>query len=194
MNAQEFVRKWGPQGSGYALNERAGAQAHFIDLCRVLNVPEPADRENYCFERGITQTGSAAQRTDGFADVWLRGHFAWEYKAPGKSLQKALAQLMMYALPLENPPLLVVSDRLVIEVHTHFNGHPSEKHAFALEEVTRPLYNRRPAWLEQAHEALDHAVALGYGWADYTPAMSDDEILRRLLALNLARSGAGARS
>ena len=50
------------------------------------------------------------------------------------------------------------------------------------------LYNQRPAWLAQAHAALDAAVAAAYGWADWTPAMADDEILRRLLALNLARS------
>jgi type II restriction/modification system DNA methylase subunit YeeA len=48
------------------------------------------------------------------------------------------------------------------------------------------LYNQRPAWLAQAHAALDAAVAAAYGWADYTPAMPDDEILKRLLALNLA--------
>jgi hypothetical protein len=46
----------------------------------------------------------------------------------------------------------------------------------------------RPVWLAQAHEALDTAVAAAYGWADYTPAMPDDEILRRLLALNLQRA------
>ena len=50
------------------------------------------------------------------------------------------------------------------------------------------LYNQRPAWLAQAHEALDAAVAAAYGWADYSPAMADDEILRRLLALNLVRA------
>ncbi|WP_307776823.1 DNA methyltransferase [Ottowia beijingensis] len=54
------------------------------------------------------------------------------------------------------------------------------------------LYNQRPAWLAQAHEQLDAAVAAAYGWADYTPQMPDDEILRRLLALNLARAGSGA--
>jgi hypothetical protein len=48
-----------------------------------------------------------------------------------------------------------------------------------------------PAWLVQAHEALDAAVAAAYGWADYTPAMADDEILRRLLQLNLQRAGTG---
>ena len=49
---------------------------------------------------------------------------------------------------------------------------------------------RDTAWLAQAHSALDAAVAAAYGWADYTPAMPDDEILRRLLALNHERSGA----
>ena len=52
MQAQEFIRKWQTGSAAHALNERAGAQAHFIDLCRVLGVPEPADPERYCFERG----------------------------------------------------------------------------------------------------------------------------------------------
>ena len=50
------------------------------------------------------------------------------------------------------------------------------------------LYNLRPAWLAAAHAQLDAAVAAAYGWADYTANMPDDEILRRLLALNLQRS------
>jgi hypothetical protein len=50
------------------------------------------------------------------------------------------------------------------------------------------LYNARPAWLALAHRTLDQAVAAAYGWADYTPEMPDDEILRRLLALNLERA------
>jgi hypothetical protein len=48
------------------------------------------------------------------------------------------------------------------------------------------LYNASPAWLLLAHSSLDQAVALAYGWADYTPDTPDDEILRRLLALNQA--------
>jgi hypothetical protein len=51
------------------------------------------------------------------------------------------------------------------------------------------LYNQRPAWLDQAHQVLDRAVAEAYGWADYTGAMADEEILRRLLKLNMERSG-----
>ena len=56
MLAPAFVRKWGPGGPAFELNERAGAQAHFIDLCRVLGVPEPDDPQAYCFERGVTKT------------------------------------------------------------------------------------------------------------------------------------------
>ena len=67
----------------------------------------------------------------------------------------------------------------------------SEADAKALHKRTLTnLYNQRPAWLAQAHEQLDTAVAAAYGWADYTPQMPDDEILRRLLALNLARAAA----
>jgi len=50
------------------------------------------------------------------------------------------------------------------------------------------LYNAKPAWLTMAHQQLDQAVASAYGWADYRADMPDDEILQRLLALNLARS------
>jgi hypothetical protein len=53
------------------------------------------------------------------------------------------------------------------------------------------LYNARPAWLNLAHQELDKAVAAAYDWPDYTPEMPDDEILRRLLALNLQRAAAG---
>ena len=50
------------------------------------------------------------------------------------------------------------------------------------------LYNQRPAWLADAHVALDAAVAAAYGWADYSAAMTDNEILARLLALNHERA------
>ena len=47
---------------------------------------------------------------------------------------------------------------------------------------------RWPGFLEAAHKALDELVAAAYGWADYTADMPDEEILKRLLALNLERS------
>lgn len=54
------------------------------------------------------------------------------------------------------------------------------------------LYNARPTWLDLAHRELDAAVAAAYGWTDYTPEMAEEEILRRLLALNLERAAAAA--
>ena len=53
------------------------------------------------------------------------------------------------------------------------------------------LYNRRPVWLDDAHEALDRAVLAAYGWPT---DLSDDEILERLLKLNQERSGEAWRS
>ena len=50
------------------------------------------------------------------------------------------------------------------------------------------LYNQRPSWLDNAHKTLDKAVAEAYGWTDYTQAMPDEEILSRLLSLNLEKS------
>ena len=47
------------------------------------------------------------------------------------------------------------------------------------------LYNDRPAWLDLAHKKLDAAVFAAYGWG---PGMSDDELLEKLLALNLERA------
>ena len=70
---------------------------------------------------------------------------------------------------------------------------PKPEYAKAIKERTLTnLYNQRPAWLAHAHEALDAAVAKAYGWDDYTGAMSDDEILARLLKLNLERAAAQA--
>ena len=156
MTAQDFIAKWGAAGTAQALGERAGAQSHFIDLCRLLGVPEPADPDNYCFERGLNRTGSGNLHTNGFADVWLRGHFAWEYKAPGKRLDVALKQLMMYALALDNPPLLVVSDRQQIEIHTHFTGTPSECHRFSLDDLHRPELQQRLRALWTAPDSFKH--------------------------------------
>jgi hypothetical protein len=47
------------------------------------------------------------------------------------------------------------------------------------------LYNQRPTWLEIAHKKLDDAVFAAYGWENI---LSDEEILERLLALNLSRA------
>ena len=69
----------------------------------MLNEPAPTDAdpmgEWYSFERGATKTTGG----EGWADVWKRGHFGWEYKGKRKDLDAAFAQLQQYALALENP-------------------------------------------------------------------------------------------
>ena len=47
------------------------------------------------------------------------------------------------------------------------------------------LYNERPTWLDLAHRRLDAAVFAAYGW---DPALTDDQLLEKLLALNLERA------
>jgi type II restriction/modification system DNA methylase subunit YeeA len=47
------------------------------------------------------------------------------------------------------------------------------------------LYNARPTWLDLAHKWLDDAVFAAYGWKS---ELSDEEILEKLLALNLERA------
>ncbi len=131
MTPQAFISKWGPGGPAYTLNEEQGAQSHFIDLCDLLGVPRPGSEPDYLFEQG----GRVAGQARGYADVFKRGAFAWENKAPGKNLDTALRQLLGYTLALDNPPLLVVCDRLTIRIHTQFNGHPSERHDIALADL-----------------------------------------------------------
>jgi type II restriction/modification system DNA methylase subunit YeeA len=61
-----------------------------------------------------------------------------------------------------------------------------EKAAAALKKRTLTnLYNDRPTWLANAHKALDDAVFAAYGWP---PSLTDDELLAKLLDLNLAQS------
>ena len=87
MTPGAFVAKW----RASKLKESSAAQEHFIDLCRLLGEPTPGEGDPtgdyYCFERGARKdTGG-----DGWADVWKRHHFAWEYKGQRADLDAALS-------------------------------------------------------------------------------------------------------
>lgn len=127
MTPEHFITLW----KNNQLNERAGAQQHFNDLCELLDVDKPRDPDAYCFERGAKKSDGG----DGWADVWKRGFFGWENKKPGRDLTVALKQLTDYALQLENPPLLVVCDRERIVIHTAFTGYPDEPREIRIEEL-----------------------------------------------------------
>lgn len=145
MTPQAFIAKWRDN----PLTEKAGAQAHFEDLCALLGMEPPRIEGEYQYECGLIKKSSASQ---GWADVWKRGCFAWEYKAPDKDLGAALKQLMVYALALDNPPLLVVSDRKRIEIHTHFTGTRSEVHEILLENIGQPENLQKLRWLFESPE------------------------------------------
>ena len=80
MTPAAFIAKW----RASELKERSGSQEHFIDLCRLLGEPTPAEAdpsgERYCFERGARKDTGAR----GWADVWKRHCFAWEYKGKAR--------------------------------------------------------------------------------------------------------------
>src|SRR6266545_4730306 len=104
----------------------------------MLGVPTPNEADpsgqDYAFEKGAEKVGGGG----GFADVWKRGCFAWEYKGPRKDLRAAYQQLLQYREDLENPPLLVVSDLDRFEVHTNFTGTAKRVYAFSLADLLRP--------------------------------------------------------
>src|ERR1039458_1133182 len=131
----EFVDFW----KVAALIERQGAQPHFIELCDILGVPRPTDHdsdgERYTFEKHVNKTDGGK----GFADVWFRDHFAWEYKGPHKDLKAAFKQLNDYRIDLLNPPLLVVSDFDHFEVHTNFSNTKERIYKFNLADLERNL-------------------------------------------------------
>ena len=127
-----------PKWRNAALEERLGSQEHFIDLCRLLGEPTPAEGdptgEVYGFERGARKDIGEA----GWADVWKRHHFAWEYKGPHANLDAAFGQLRQYALALENLPLLIVSDMLRFRIRTHWTNSVSETLEITLEDLANP--------------------------------------------------------
>jgi type II restriction/modification system DNA methylase subunit YeeA len=131
MTPQEFIDKW----SRADRTERQAAQEHFIDLCHVLGEPTPNEADDpdaYSFEKGTSKTDGSS----GFADVWKRGCFGWEYKKDRANLDRAYQQLQLYSVALENPPLLVVSDTKRFRIYTNWTNTVQEKHEFALEDLT----------------------------------------------------------
>ena len=150
MTPYEFIAKW----SASELKERSASQEHFIDLCRLLGEPSPADADptgdSYCFERGARKdTGG-----DGWADVWKRHHFAWEYKGQRADLDAAFGQLRAYALALENPPLLIVSDMRRFRIRTNWTNCVSRTYEFGLDDLADAATRDRLKWAFSDPERL----------------------------------------
>jgi MmeI, helicase spacer domain/MmeI, DNA-methyltransferase domain/MmeI, N-terminal domain len=134
LTPQTFAERW----SKSTLSEKSASQQHFVALCHMLGQPAPAevDLEGvfYTFEKGVQKTTGGK----GFADVWYKDRFAWEYKGKHKDLVAAYNQLLLYKDDLENPPLLVVSDMERYEVHTNFTGTVKKVYSFTNDELPEP--------------------------------------------------------
>ncbi|HYE14871.1 MAG TPA: type IIL restriction-modification enzyme MmeI, partial [Pyrinomonadaceae bacterium] len=134
MNVQEFIAKW----RKVELTERSASQQHFLDLCELLEHPKPAAvdaaGEWFTFERGAAKRGGGR----GWADVWKKDFFGWEYKGKHKSLAAAYEQLQLYREALENPPLLVVCDMERVVVHTNFTATVNRAYEIPLEGMAEP--------------------------------------------------------
>ena len=150
MTPGEFIAKW----RASELKESSASQEHFIDLCRLLGEPTPADAdpkgERYCFERGARKDSGG----DGWADVWKRGCFAWEYKGRHADLDAAFDQLRQYALALENPPLLIVSDMVRFRIRTNWTNCVSVTHEFTLDKLADGAMRDRLKWAMSNPERL----------------------------------------
>ena len=131
LSLPQFVERW----KASTLTERAAAQSHFIDLCEVLGQPYPAEvdqtGETYAFEKHVSTNDDAK----GYADVWKRGYFGWEYKGKHHDLAAAYRQLLRYREDLENPPLLVTCDQERFEIHTNFTGTRPQIYSFTLTDL-----------------------------------------------------------
>ena len=142
MTPYEFITKW----RASALTERSASHQHFLDLCDLLGEPKPADAdpsgESYCFERGARKDSGG----DGWADVWKRHHVAWEYKGKRANLDAAFEQLRQYALELDNPPLLIVSDMLRFRIRTNWTNSVSRTHSFDLDDLADAATRDKLKW------------------------------------------------
>ena len=131
MTPQDFIKKWKP----VALTERATAQEHFLDLCRLFGHPTPAEDDpqgdHFAFEKGASKIGGG----DRWADVWKKGFFAWEYKKKKRDLDKAMEQLTHYAAALDNPPLHVACDTHLFRIGTRWTNEASATYEFDLEDL-----------------------------------------------------------
>jgi type II restriction/modification system DNA methylase subunit YeeA len=149
MTVAEFKKKW----LRYHGKESSAYQEHFNDLCQLLGQPTPAEADPsgsdwFCFQKRVVKDlelfavepdgAEAPKEKRGFADVWRKDAFAWEYKGKHKDLDEAHRQLQRYRESLLNPPLLVVCDFERFIIRTNFNGTVQEVYDFHLTRLDEP--------------------------------------------------------
>lgn len=134
MTPQQFVEKW----RDVQLNEKAAYQSHFNDICALIGHKTPVEADPsgtwFTFEAGADKQKGGR----GWADVWKKGFFGWEYKGKHANLAAAYDQLLQYRESLLNPPLLVVCDLENIVVHTNFTNTAKQRIVITLDDLLTP--------------------------------------------------------
>ncbi|MDP3084497.1 MAG: N-6 DNA methylase, partial [Rubrivivax sp.] len=155
--------------------------------------------ETFPFPAGLTPADTAHQRIETIdGGAVIPAGLNPEARARAEPIARAAQRLVTLRDAWLNPPEWTERSPEVVPLGLAVSPYPDRivaKAGFEAELAQRTLtklYNQRPAWLAQAHAALDAAVAAAYGWADAAPALADEEVLRRLLALNLERAGHAA--
>jgi type II restriction/modification system DNA methylase subunit YeeA len=132
LTPQDFIDTW----RKVELKERSASQSHFNALCDLLGLVKPIEAdprgEWFMFEKGASKSSGG----EGWADVWRKDCFAWEYKGKRKNLDDALTQLRQYTLALDNPPLLIVSDMDEIHIHTNWTNTVHKTYKIKLDDLT----------------------------------------------------------
>lgn len=173
------------RAQGTQLRERESGFRYTPTTCfETFPFPEPAEEQKAAI-------AAAAKELDGLRNNWLNPPewtreevLEFPGSVDGPWARYLVGQTFQSAGRLESPPHgigTVRYPRLVAK---------DEECARQLKKRTLTnLYNERPTWLALAHKKLDAGVFAAYGWdAD----ISDEEILEKLLALNLARAAAGS--
>ncbi len=200
MMPEAFIALW----KDNKLTERGGAQAHFgilhsrfhelwsLRLCTDLGVGNDprytptTTFETFPFPSGLTPRDTAPVAAQTSPPCMAGEIVAANIAAAARHLNELRENWLN---PTEWVDWVITPE----EEKAGFPKRPVAKPGHEAELKKRTLtnlYNARPAWLDLAHKELDKAVAAAYGWADYSADMPDDEILRRLLALNLERAAA----
>ncbi|HLU09363.1 MAG TPA: type IIL restriction-modification enzyme MmeI, partial [Oceanobacillus sp.] len=143
ITPKDFVDRW----SKSELREQQAAQSHFNELCQLVGhkTPTQIDPEGtfFTFEENVFKATGGKGR----ADVWYKGHFAWEYKGKHKDLDAAYAQLLAYKGDLDNPPLLVVCDFLEYRIYPQWTNTSGIPFVFHNEDLLHEDTLRYIRWL-----------------------------------------------
>ena len=149
MTPHEFITKW----RASELKERS-ASKNTPSTFAGCSASRPRLRPTRPARRTASSGAPEGHRGDGWADVWKRHHFAWEYKGRRADLDAAFGQHRQYALALENPPLLIVSDMRRFRIRTNWTNSVSKSYELDLDDLADAAARDRLKWAFSDPERL----------------------------------------